>query len=330
MAATTVGDYQLTAKIIEGYLQAYLPEDLPLIKAGLVTVDTDAPKFASGNTWEVKSRKYDSTVASTPVAATDATVRSLSTGKQIGVVLRRGVPYGVEKFSAQAGGDSIEAFAADAARVMLHNANLTINSSFQTDLFPGLFAASGTLVDTHVVDNGTALSTKDFADAELLIGERAALLDSYIIHPTQYHKRKLADYVDFDQKDYELAREYSMTGKTYAGRMGGRRVFLDSTCYNDGTTYWSYLVGPGALGLGFQMGVTVEYDYLMLTGMGTHVWQYTMSYAPYVNKVSFTGTAPTGIGGATAANLSTVGNWTKITNTDASEIPIVCIKALAE
>lgn len=81
MAASTAANKEITSKVIEGYVRAFLPEQLSLLQSGVVRMDSN-PGFSAaaegGNTYIIKGRTYDATADAAPVADTDLSVTALS------------------------------------------------------------------------------------------------------------------------------------------------------------------------------------------------------------------------------------------------------------
>lgn len=327
MAATTITDYNLVTELIDGYAPSVLTANLSLMKSGVLSSAHDGVNLmpSQGNTWTVRGYQQYTTAWATPVAATDMTVNALGTYQDIGVILRRGTAFGVEDVSRYAGGDPENAIAEDIAKQIGHHAALQIETTIFTYLLPGIFLTSGTLRSSHTIVSNGALGVGDIEDGLAVPGENRNGFTKLFMHSTVYSrfvKNELVNYSDVAR------REYMEQGLVYGGSIAGVDIILNDRCYKSGNTYHSYLMRAGGLFLGYQKDLNVEYDRQVLKAGGTDVWKYLVYFSPHLPGVSFTGTAPTGVGGATDANLSTVGNWTKRTGIDNSQIGVVAIETV--
>lgn len=326
MATTNSTDYTLISAKLEGYANAFLPEMNPLMKLGVVRVDQN-PFFAQqgGNSFTVRKHIYDSGAWAAPVIDTAVTASAITSVNEKGVVCRRVNRWGINWAALLASGDSTAI--ADYARIAAHNFSLNLDKAYLYYLLPGLFASGGALADTssYVVDQSTVtLDVASIVKAQGYLGERMGMLDTLITHPTTYANSQLNELVT-GTENYDLIREYQETGVTYKGMFGGLRVILDSNCYNTGGVYYSYVLGQGSLYLGWQQPMKMSTYYREEYAGGTDYVQYSAAYGAHVPGTTWNTTDPTGIGGATDAQLATVGDWTTTTSVSRGEILAACI-----
>ena len=326
MAAGTITDYNLVTELIDGMAPVVLTANLSLVRSGVMSTTFDGITFpiSQGNTWSVRGYTQRTDDWSTPVAATDMTVNNIDSYKDVGVILRRGDALGVEDVSRYAGGDPENALATDMARIIGHQAAINFERTFFEGVLLGLFNTSGCLRDSHVVVAQSALTAGDFTDALWAVGENGGQYSLAMMHSKvfkNYQKNELVNYSD-------VARmTFMQMGMSYGGTIGGVPVVLNDRVYNSSNTYHTYLFKPNSLFLAFQRDMNIEYDRQVLKAGGTDVWKYLPYFSPHVPGTTFSGTAPTGVGGATDANLYTVGNWSKRTGVDNSQIGVVCIES---
>jgi hypothetical protein len=326
VAAGTITDYNLVTELVDGYVGPVLTANLSLMRSGVITGTHDGISFpiSQGNTWTVRGYQQETSDWDTPVAATDMDVNFSGTYQDVGCILRRGYALGVEDVSRFAGGDPENAYASYLANQIGHHAGRNIERTFFEGVLLGLFNTSGTLRSSHVKVAASGLTVSDVEDGRWLVGENGGSYDFIMMHSTvykNYSKNELVNYSDTARAMYQEM------GLQYGGRIGGQDILLNDRVYSSGNTYHTYLMKRGALFLGFQRDLNIEYDRQILKAGGTDVWKYTAYFSPHVPGTSFTGTAPTGVGGATDANLYTVGNWTKRTGIDNSQIGIVAIES---
>ena len=322
MAATTAADVQVIQKLIGGYAGMYLPEKLSLVASGVARAQGGT--LPDGNTFIKRGFKPYTGLGTVPVAGTDATIRALGTYNQVGVIARRGDVYGLEDVAGLAGGITSQEFQMQAGANIAHNAGLTIETEIFTYQLPAIFGSTGTLYSTHTVDNsGSAFDYFMLEQAKAKMGESAGLFDTLIIHPDQFYGKKIQALTS--APEWELLSQYNQTGVTYAGTLAGLRVILNERVYNSAGVYHSYVCAAGAIDLEYQEQLHVEIARLPLKAMGTDVLVWRVAYSPTVGKVSFAGTAPTGVAGASTSDLGTVGNWSLVTGAHKSQTPMVAI-----
>ena len=329
MAATTLSDYTIIAKLIEGYVQANFTHKASLITSGIVgTIPDD--NLSHGMTWDARGRIQYHTRWQVPTAATDLTVNPLATWRETGVVQNAADAFGFEDFARVAAGD--ENALAAAGEIVLDSVRYNTEVTFLTYLLPGMFLSGGPLstADTYMIQTGTAFETggANVAQARKLHGANGSNLSILLMHPDVYYNAEINRVAD--NLDYDTIQRFNMMGLMYGGMFNGAIIILNDLVYNDsGTkTYHTYLCRPGSLLLGHQtsFGVVAFRDELLAAG--TDIIKYKLGYCAHVPGVRFSGSVPTVIGGATDAALLLGTNWTRRTSIGASEIGIVAIETV--
>ena len=329
MAATAAGDYTLQQNNISGFAQAFIYEQLGLANCGLMQIVTD-PRYATGNTWQVRGRIYDKTALQTPTADTDLTVNDITTYAETGVVLRRGQAYGIEDIAALAANDPNAIN--DYARLIDFNVRYGINYVVHNSLLPAMFNTTTTSIlnGTHFIDtDGAVLESGRIQEGLRVWGEYGTTADGILMH--SYVRSALYETGLISDGAPDLIRELETTGVRYGGKMSGIDIYVDDMCYaassGSAGVYNTYLFKNGAmvLGSGPQLiNSTVYRD--EAKAFGTDVIKAVASFSPHVRGTT-SGLTPTVGGGATDAEIATVTNWTKRTGVTNAEIGIVCIQS---
>lgn len=336
MAATTATDLQVLVPIVGDYAPVFFDEVFTLPSSGVLRVDSNPGFPANGtNTYAVRGLYYTTTTAQTPTANTDMTVRALSSNVQYGVIRRRGDAFGLETAAALAGGVDPDYVASQIALTMANGASYDIEQAVLTQTLSGVFAIGGTLGSTNVLDHsGVKFDTTFITEAMALVGERSGLFDRMVMHPTMFWKLRLNELLTAQPNNtITQVQDAAQYATTYAGSIGQLAVFLNSRMPVSGDTYMTLISGSGAnapLTLGIERDFGVEYGRQILKAGGSDVWKYMHSHSPVVAGVSFTGTAPSGIGGVTDAELALSTNWTVVGGHTAAQTPAVAIHAKAE
>jgi hypothetical protein len=218
---------------------------------------------------------------------------------------------------------------------MANQAAYDVEQAVLTQLLAGVFSTDGTIATTNVLDkSGVKFDVSFVTEAMALVGERSGLFNRIVMHPTLYWKLRINELLTSQPNNtISQVQDAAQYATTYAGSIGNFAIFLNSRMYNTGGVYTTLLSGSGPnapLYLGIERDFMVEYDRQILKAGGTDVWKYTHSHSPAVSAVSFTGSAPTGIGGVTDAALALYTNWTKVGGHTAAQTPAVAIHSLAE
>ena len=337
MAATTATDLQVLGRIIEGYMAAHAPEQFSLISSGIVTVDTNPPFSAAndgGNAFTVKGWINDTSDDQTPTANVDMTPVALTSYAMKGVVLRRAKVYGLEVFSALAGGVGSAAWGQQAARTISHNVNLNLEKRAFQKLIPALTnTTNGCLRSTNVVDNSEyAFDMVFIQQAFEKMGENVDLLNRVIMHPTVYYKNRISQLLESRANNtaQDIDAQNALARTTFVGNLpGGIPLFLNGRLYNSGGVYDTIVAGPGAITYSVQMANSVvAWRDERLAG-GTDLVKYMNAYSIHVNGTTWNTTDPSGLGGVSDSDLATATNWTTTGDFTATKTPLVVIKSLA-
>ena len=323
MAATTITDYTVVAKLIEGYIAANFTHKSSLIQSGIIGTIPEA-NLSYGNSWQVRGDIQYTTDWQTPTAATDLTVRAISHFSEVGIILRRADIFGFEDAARIAAGDT-NALARVGGHIKNH-VMTQIERTYLEHLVPGMFLSGGPFEgSTYSVSTGAPFDTggSDVASARKLHGANGSELSILLMHPTVYYNAEINRVAT--NLDYAAIQAFNERGMMYGGMFNGAVIILNDQVYNDGTLYHSYLTRPGALALGYQKAFGIEADRDIKLAAGTSQVKYDMYFSPHFIGASYTGTIPTVIGGGTDAELLAGSNFTARTSISASEVGMVAI-----
>jgi hypothetical protein len=340
MAATPLANYTLIAPTIAGMVPEMIPDNLSLLSTGVLSSDSELEttiKDFGGNVVAYRGYFRNRTGWQSPTADTDLSVYDLDTLAANLVVVRRNQVFGAEKWANVAAGDVNEISQA-LARALSYNYSYNVEKLIMQQFLPGLLTStSAPLKETHTVDHSSTVFNYSYIEeAKLPFGDMDDSEMVLITHPQIYRHTNMRSIVD-NVLAVNVASEFNQTGKVFRGNIGGMDVVLNSRISAiDTNTYPIYLIARGALKWIPQSIFDVEVDYDMLKAGGTNMAKYGFAAAIGAEGLTFSGTAPTGISGATDAAIGTVTNWSKITTVDAGtaidneNIPMACIIAKSQ
>ena len=246
--------------------------------------------------------------------------------KQVGVVLHRGRAFESRHLAAMAAGS--DPMAAIGNKIADYIANQR-----QKDLLSclaGVFGAvgdtssasfAGLAVDGETGDTPTQLTARQIVEAQSLLGDQGEKLAAIVVHPKVYYdlkERRALDmiYDNAGQPDTAAAQGSlaNAFGNVAVPTFMGMRVIVSADVQTAGsgasTEYASYLFQQGAIGSGEQMALRTEVDRDVLAKSDAMAIDLHYVYHPIGSKFS------TSVSNPTRAQLETVGNWTKVYETN--------------
>jgi len=271
---------------------------------------------------------YAANLASTFEVLTDSsslTPGKITADKQRAAVVHRGNAFESRDLAAMAAGS--DPMAAIGQKLASYIAN-----ERQKDLLSccaGVFGAvgdtsgaafAGLAVDGGSGDTPTELGPRQIVKAKSLLGDQGEKLSTIVLHPNVYYSLMERRAIDFIYDDNGVADTAASQGST-ANAFGqvqvpsfmGLRVIVSSDVQTAGsgssTEYASYLFTPGAFGSGEQMALRTERDRDILAKSDALSFDLHYVYHPM-------GTRFAEVPNPTPAQLSTVGNWTKVYETN--------------
>ena len=250
----------------------------------------------------------------------------ITADKQVGVVLHRGRAFESRDLAALAAGS--DPMAAIGAKIADYIANQR-----QKDLLSclgGVFGAVGDTaggaflglaVDGASGDTPTLLGPRQIVQAKALLGDQGEKLAAICVHPNVYYdlmERRAIDFIYDDNGAADTAASQGSTanafGQVQVPTFMGLRVIVsaDVQTANSGssTEYASYLFTQGAIASGEQLGLQTEVDRDILAKSDAMSVDLHYVYHPVGSKFS------SAVSNPTRAQLQTVGNWTKVYETN--------------
>ena len=271
---------------------------------------------------------YAANLASTFEVLTDSsslTPGKITADKQRAAVVHRGNAFESRDLAAMAAGS--DPMAAIGQKLASYIAN-----ERQKDLLSccaGVFGAvgdtsgaafAGLAVDGGSGDTPTELGPRQIVKAKSLLGDQGEKLSTIVLHPNVYYSLMERRAIDFIYDDNGVADTAASQGST-ANAFGqvqvptfmGLRVIVSSDVQSAGsgssTEYASYLFLPGDFGSGEQMALRTERDRDILAKSDALSFDLHYVYHPM-------GTRFAEVPNPTPAQLPTVGNWTKVYETN--------------
>ena len=250
----------------------------------------------------------------------------ITADKQVAAVLHRGRAFESRDLAALAAGS--DPMAAIGAKIADYIANQR-----QKDLLACLGGVFGAVGDTAggaflglAVDGGsgdtpTVLGPRQIVQAKALLGDQGEKLAAICVHPNVYYDLMERRAIDFVYDGNGVADTNADSGST-ANAFGqpqvptfmGLRVIVSADVQSAGvspnTEYVSYLFTQGAIASGEQLGLQTETDRDILAKSDAMSIDLHYVYHPVGSKFS------SAVSNPTRAQLETVGNWTKVYETN--------------
>ena len=236
----------------------------------------------------------------------DLTINKITTGQDIAAILMRGKVFGATDLSADLAG-------ADAMNVIADRFAAYWSRRYSDCLFNVLAGCMGTTVSGYSmasnVLNISALSgsaayfdSDAFIDAAGLLGDHSESLAAVGMHSATYKSLKKQDLITFIKPS---------DGGADLPYYQEKRVIVDDKCPVSGSTYTTYLFGPGAVGWAAgNCKVPTETDRLPLKGGGQEYMVNRQKFIMHIRGIKWVGTPvkPT----ASNSELATTTNWRRV------------------
>ncbi len=176
-------------------------------------------------------------------------------------------------------------------------------------------------VDGASGDTPTQLTARQIVEGQSLLGDQGDKLAAIVVHPKVYYdlkERRALDmiYDDAGQPDTAAAQGSlaNAFGPVAVPTFMGMRVIVSADVQTAGsgasTEYASYMFTQGAVGSGEQLGLQTETDRDILAKSDAMSIDLHYVYHPIGSSFS------TSVSNPTRAQLETVGNWTKVYETN--------------
>ena len=250
----------------------------------------------------------------------------ITADKQVAAVLHRGRAFESRDLAALAAGS--DPMAAIGAKIADYIANQR-----QKDLLSclaGVFGAVGDTssaayaalaVDGTTGDTPTVLGPRQIVEGKSLLGDQGEKLTAICVHPKVYYdlmERRALDFVYDNTGTADSDATQGSTANAFGGvqvpTFMGMRVIVSADVQTAGsgssTEYASYMFTQGAVASGEQLGLQTETDRDILAKSDAMSIDLHYVYHPVGSKFS------TSVSNPTRAQLETVGNWTKVYETN--------------
>jgi len=250
----------------------------------------------------------------------------ITADKQVAAVLHRGRAFESRDLAALAAGS--DPMAAIGNKIADYIANQR-----QKDLLSclaGVFGAVddnassafiGLTVDGASGDTPTALGPRQIVEAKSILGDQGEKLAALCVHPKVFYdlmERRAIDMIYDNTGAPDTSADSGSTapafGSVQVPTFMGLRVIVSADVQTTGTgsstEYASYLFTQGAVGSGEQLGLQTETDRDILAKSDAMSIDLHYVYHPIGSKFS------TSVANPTRAQLETVGNWTKVYETN--------------
>jgi len=257
--------------------------------------------------------------------STSLTPGKITADKQRAAVVHRGNAIESRDLAAMAAGsDPMAAVGQKLASYIAHERQKDLLSCCA-----GIFGAvgdtsgaafAGLAVDGASGDTPTELGPRQIVKAKSLLGDQGEKLSTIVVHPSVYYslmERRAIDFIYDNNGQPDTSADSGSTapafGSVQVPTFMGLRVIISSDVQTAGsgssTEYCSYLFTPGAFGSGEQMALRTETDRDIMAKSDALSFDLHYVYHPM-------GTRFAEVANPTAAQLSTVGNWTKVYETN--------------
>ena len=250
----------------------------------------------------------------------------ITADKQVAAVLHRGRAFESRDLAALAAGS--DPMAAIGAKIADYIANQR-----QKDLLSclaGVFGAvddnssacySALTVDGATGDTPTVLGPRQIVEGKSILGDQGEKLTAICVHPKVYYdlmERRALDFVYDNNGAADSDATQGSTANAFGGvqvpTFMGMRVIVSADVQTAGsgstTEYASYMFTQGAVASGEQLGLQTETDRDILAKSDAMSIDLHYVYHPVGSKFSTSTSNPT------RAQLETVGNWTKVYETN--------------
>jgi|TARA_R100000081_G_scaffold72741_1_gene39336 hypothetical protein len=176
-------------------------------------------------------------------------------------------------------------------------------------------------VDGATGDTPTVLGPRQIVEGKSILGDQGEKLAALVVHPKVYYdlmERRALDFVydntgtaDSDATQGSTANAFGQVGvPTFMGMRVIVSADVQTTGSGSSTEYASYMFTQGAVGSGEQLALQTETDRDILAK--SDAMSFDLHYVYHPIGSSFTTT----VSNPTRAQLETVGNWTKVYETN--------------
>jgi hypothetical protein len=233
----------------------------------------------------------------------DLAVNSITTGKDIAVKLARGKAFGASDLSADlSGGDPMSVIGNRFANFWVRKEQAVLLNVVAGALGSVANAGYNSLDISGLTGTAANFDPHGFIDACGQLGDHQDALAGVAVHSDTYKVMKKQDLIDFIKPS---------DGGEDIPVYQGKFVIVDDGMPKSGSTYTTYIFGPGAIGYATASPRRpVGFERRELVGGGMEFLVHRRYLCMHLRGVKWVGT-PAG-NSPTNAELATIGNWTKL------------------
>lgn len=297
----------ITPKVFNAYMDQYINEHSLLVRSGAVVADERVSRNITAGGLTVNMPFWNDLSGEDQVLSEDKEIETgkITSGKDVAAVLYRGQGWSVNELAGVVSGS-------DPMRAILDRIGgfwLRQEQKVLMAVLKGLFATSGPLADTHLLDlskkpgKAAVVDAKAILDAKQLMGDASRKLKILAVHSSVYTKLQKDNLIQYIQ-----ATDANIQIPTYLGYT----LLVDDELTPEGDVYTSYLLGSGAFGrnTGHPEGLTTfETERKAAAGVDNVYTRRALTMHPYGVRWqdnSIVGLTPSN------AELATAENWKKV------------------
>jgi hypothetical protein len=260
------------------------------------------------------------------------TPQKINADSQVAAVFRRGFSWAADDISKLgSGADPMAAIASYLVNTINKNSTATLKAMLDGVL--GVAGLASHTVNVARTAAGTSaeanfLSAANVIKATNVMGENAGLLTNIAMHSSVYNYLKVVGMLTFSSSSLSTGGNIAWGGggigvsSTQVSQFAGFNVIVDdtlapTTSTTNGDSYPVYLFGNGAVQMGVQQDLRIEYERNILSLQDIAACSY--HHLLHIDGVSYVGTD-----NPTNTVLSTAGSWAL--KYDHRQIPVVKIQ----
>lgn len=295
----------ITPEVFNKYLQQKTAEKSLLLQAGVAVSDERVSRNITAGGTLVNMPFWNDLNGDDEVLSDSTALGTgkITAGKDIAVVMYRGRGWSTNELAGVFAGD-------DPMRALLSRISdywVRQEQKVLLSVLKGLFAESGALASTHLLDiskgGQSAITAKTVLDAKQLLGDSADKLRVIVMHSAVYTKLQKDNLIVYRQPT-----DATINIPTYLGY----DVVIDDSVAPAGDVYTTYLLARGSFGRNVgtpEALTTFETERDAAAGVDKVFTRRAFVFHPYGVKWK-----ANSIAGATPSNteLATAANWEKV------------------
>lgn len=282
-------------------------------------------------TYTVREWAQDHTGWTTPTAGSDVSPAAGTTFNTTSPLIRRVHVRYFPQGEMIASGLGNDASALEQEGTILGD-NFSYNA--QNHLFAGVLsgafnATGGSLTGTHLYDMSSSAFKWNYVMRQANYYGNPSKFKYAIVHSDIAGTSEIYSNIDNQPLLNSSAPLRIFPDQNYVGQINGIHVFSsDNAALKASTVYSTYIFGDNSVYFDYQENPAVEIFEDKLNSGGAWMSKYRIGFGMGIYGLTYSGTAPSVLGGATIAAVATGTNWTKISAVPNNQIGVHCIKTL--